>query len=298
MSTPMYEPLQAVPPLTENHVKMAWLLQARQAARSALDAALAVPRRAAGYVGRLIHQLHLDRAASWLRRACGRLAQPLKAASSVLGKTGLVAAATGVVTSPTGRAVLNTAGRTLGKLLGWTARKTYSGIDRVLRSFGKLGNKAADKLFAGVVSLGGKMATVATPVVHRVARLSDPSTTQARVLSGICQSYVIHKLLKGFIGNGWLRLAVELVLVPAVLDSRLWVWTRSTLQQARTRAHGLQEQAQVLVDLQRQEQAEQEPLPFADHLEEVHVVTTVDEPVPSNRAERRTAQRPGKRPQH
>ncbi len=308
MSTPMYEPLQAVPPLTENHVKMAWLLQARQAARSALDAALAVPRRAAGYVGRLIHKLHLDSAASWLRRTAVRLAQPLKAASSVLGKTGLVAAATGVVTSPTGRAVLNTVGRTLGKLIGWTARKTYSGIDRVLRCFGKLGNKAADKMFAGVVSLGGKVATVATPVVHRVARLSDPSTTQARVLSGICQSYVIHKLLKGFIGNGWLRLAVELVLVPAVLDSRIWAWTKGTLQQARTRAHRLQEQAQVLVDLQHQEAAHNEQLlvptdlkdmPVAAGLENVQLPDPASEvPVPSNRAERRAAQRPGKRPQH
>ncbi len=94
-------------------------------------------------------------------------------------------------------------------------------LDRVLPRFGKVGNKAADKLFAGIVSLGGKVAAVAAPVVHRVARLSDPATTQARVLSGICQSYVVHKMLKGFIGNPWLRLGVELVLVPAVLDSRL-----------------------------------------------------------------------------
>jgi hypothetical protein len=67
MSAQMYEPLQAVPPLTENHVKMAWLLQVRRAARTALDAALAIPRKAAGYVGRLIHQLHLDSAVFWLR---------------------------------------------------------------------------------------------------------------------------------------------------------------------------------------------------------------------------------------
>ena len=102
MSAQMYEPLQAVPPLTENSIQMAWLLQARQVARTALDAALAVPRKAAGYVGRLIHKLHLDSAASWLRRAIARLAQPLKAASSALSTSGLLAAAAGVVTSPTG----------------------------------------------------------------------------------------------------------------------------------------------------------------------------------------------------
>ncbi len=40
----------------------------------------------------------------------------------------------------------------LGRLIGWTARNTYSGIDRALRCFGQIGNKAADKLLAGVVS--------------------------------------------------------------------------------------------------------------------------------------------------
>lgn len=295
MSAQMYEPLQAVPPLTNNHVKMAWLLQVQQAARTALDAALAVPRKAAAYVGRAIHKLHLDSAASWLQRRAVRLAQPLRLAGSVLGRTGLLAAATGVVTSPTGRAVLNGVGRLLGNAFGWLARTTYSGIDSALRCFGKVGNIAADKLFAGVVSVGGKVATIAAPVVHRVARLSDPTTTQARVLSGICQSYVVHKLLKGFIGNVWLRLAVEFVLVPAVLDSRLWAWIKGALVEARMRGQQLQEQAQVLVDLERQDGSQVLLVP--DDREDLHVVTTLDEPVPSNRAERRAAQR-SKRPQH
>lgn len=297
MSAQTYESLQAVPPLTQNHVKMAWLLQVRRAARRALDVALAVPRKAAGYVGRLTHQLHLDRAASWLPRVALRLTQPLKAASSALGRSGLVAAAAGIVTSPTGRAVLNKAGRLLGKAFGWLARKVYSGTDRTLRCFGNVGNKAADKLFAGVVSLGGKVATVAAPVVHRVARLSDPQTTQARVLSGICQSYVVHKLLKAFIGSPWVRLLAEVVLVPTVLDSRLWAWVRGALREARTRAQGLREQAQVLVDLERQSDGEQLLLP--DDVDSAYLVTTLeDDPVPSNRAERRAAQRQGKRPQH
>lgn len=117
----------------------------------------------------------------------------------MLGKTGPVAAATGVLTSPAGRAVLNSAGPLLGKFVGWMARETSSGIDRILRCFGKVGNKATDNLFAGVVSFGGRVASVAAPVVHRVTRLSDPSTKQARVLSGICRSYVIYKLLKGWV---------------------------------------------------------------------------------------------------
>jgi hypothetical protein len=298
-----YAQVTQIRPLTEQHVRMAWVLKARDAAHRALNAALAAPRKAAGYLSRAVHALHLDTAVSWLHRAVSRLTRPVAQVASRLGTSGVLAAATGVVTSPTGRALLNTAGRAVGKLLGWVARKTYSGVDRVLRCFGRVGNTAADKLFAGIVSLGGKVATVATPVVHRVARLSDPTTTQARVLSGICQSYVVHKLLRAFIGNAWVRLGIELVLVPAVLDSRLWAWARSTARQARTRAQRLHEQAQVLMDLERQRG---EQLVFPDDVEdvrevrvdEISVVRTVEEmPVPSNRAERRAAQRQGKRSQ-
>jgi hypothetical protein len=93
-----------------------------------------------------------------------------------LGRSGLLAAVTAVVNSPTGRAVVDSAARTLGKTLSWLARTSYSGLDRGLRCFGAAGTKVADKLFAGVVALDGKVATVAAPVVHRVARLSDPAT--------------------------------------------------------------------------------------------------------------------------
>lgn len=293
MSAQMYERLRVVPPLTDNHIKMDWLLRVRRGVRAAFDAALAVPRKAAFYVSRLIQKLHLDSAASWLRRAAARLAQPLKSASSVLGWTGWLASVTGLATSPFGRAALNRGGRLLGKIIGWTARKTYSGIDRVLRCFGKVGNKAADKLFAGVVSLGGKIATVATPVVHRVARLSEPNTAQARALSGICRSFVIHNLLKGFIGNAWLRLLIELVVLPACLDSRLLAGVRGALAKARARTRKPQEQDHVAAeDLERQPDEGDQLVLIPDVMEDVDVVTSLPQgPVPSNRAERRAAQR-------
>ena len=295
MSAQPYEPLHAVPPLGGQKMQMAWLLHAQWAARRALDAALAAPGKAAGYLGRLVHTLHLNRAVSWFGGAAARLLRPMSKLASSLGRTGVLAAAAGLVASPTGRAVVNSVRRTLGGLGGWMARKVYSGLDRVLRCFGKSGNKVADTLFSGIVSLGGRIAAVVGPVVHRVARLSDPHTTQARLLSGICRSYVIHKLLQAFLGNAWLRLLVEAVLLPAVLDSRLVAWTRTTLREARTRAHRLQEQAQVLEDLQRR-QAEDLPLPCPGDLDDVQVVMTLDEPVPANRAERRAAQRHGNRP--
>ena len=208
----------------------------------------------------------------------------------MLGWTGWVASVTGLATSATGRAALNSGGRLLGKLVGGAARKTYSGIDRVLRCFGKAGNNAADKLFAGVVSLGGKIAIVATPVVHRVARLSEPNTAQARAWSGVCRSFVIHKLLKGFVGNAWLRLLIELVVLPGWLETRLLAWVRAAL--ARARARTAQDEGQEGAGSVRHAEDGDQLVLIPDVLDEGHGVThLLKEPVPSNRAERRAAQR-------
>lgn len=287
MSAELFEPLHLVPPATHNQIKMAWLLRAREAARRAVDAALAVPRNAAGFIGRVLHKLHLNKAATALRRLTSKLIRPVAAAASRLGTSGLLAAATGVVTSPTGRAVLGRVGRELGRIGGWMARQAYSGLDRALRCFGKAGNTAADKMFAAVVSVGGKIGSVAAPVVHRVARLTDPASTPVRLLSGLCQSFVVHKLLRGLITNRWLRVLTEVVLIPTVLDRRLWDGARRTWRQAQVRAQQLREQATVLVHLEEEQSiGEQESLFDEDVL------------VPSNRAERRAAQRQNRHPQH
>jgi hypothetical protein len=303
MSTPLYEPLRVTPPLTTNHVRMAWVLRAQEAGRKALDAALAAPRKVAGYLRRAVHALHLDAAASWLRRIALRAARPLVAVASRLGTSGVLAGATALITSRTGRSLLNSTLRATGRTLSWTARAAYSLLDRGLRCFGRVGNQAADKLFGGVVSLGGKVAAVAAPVVHRVARLSNPAAPQARVVSALCRSYLLHRLLKGFVGNPWLRLLIEAVLIPAVIDSRLAVWLRGVLQEARTRAQTLQEQARVVVELQRQETAQAEQLLLPTELTDLPVAAGAEDvqlpvaeiPAPGNRAERRAAQR--KRPQ-
>ncbi len=190
---------------------------------------------------------------------------------------------------------MNSAARTLGTLVSWVGRTTYSGVDRGLRCFGAAGNKVADKLFAGVVALGGKVATVATPVVHRVARLSDPATPQARLLSALCRSYALHRLLKGLLGNTWLRLVVEAVLIPAVVDSRLAASIRTALQETRVRPQRLREQAVVVEDLLEDDTVPASGMPTSMQVEQLILPKDIEEVVPTNRAERRVAQRQGKR---
>ncbi len=152
MSAQVYEPLRVVAPATVNQAGMAWVVQAREAGRRALDAARAVPRTADCYIAQVAHKVHIDAALSWSRRVALRVSRPVLHVASKIGAGGSVAALVGTVTSTTGRAVLSRVGRAVDTALGWVARKTYSGFDGVLGCFGKPGQKAADKLFAGVVS--------------------------------------------------------------------------------------------------------------------------------------------------
>jgi hypothetical protein len=205
---------------------------------------------------------------------------------------------TAVVTSPTGQAVLTAAGRALHTGDGWLARKAYSLLDRGLRCFGARGNKAADKLFAALVSVGGRVAEMAAPVVHRVARFSDAQAPHMRLLSSLVRSYALHRVLKAFVANPWLRLLVEAVLVPAVLDSRAAAWLRVGVREARVRAERLREQADTLSDLDHSDQATTATAADLKRVVEDDDLTAPDDvPIPSNRAERRAAARQQRRHQ-
>ncbi len=292
MSAQTYEPLRMVPPLDQQH-RIGVLLRLRSSARKAMDAALATPRKAAGYVSRLIMSSRLGAATSWLRRVASRLIQPLLSLSHRLAATGVVAGITSAVTSPTGQKVLKKAGLLFGRACGWLARTVYSGVDHGLRMFGRSGNKAADLLFAGVVSIGGKVAAVAAPVVHRVTRFSDPQAAHIRLLSGVARSVFVHRLLKAFIGNPLVRLLVEGVLLPVALDSRATAWLRAQVRVLRQRAALLHEQAETLTAEATLRPADMgtDPTPVADAPMPPWQELDADEPVATNRAERRAQQR-------
>jgi hypothetical protein len=295
-TTSTYEPLYAVPPQTPQQAHMALLLRIRDIARAAHDAAVSAPRRAAGFVKRLVQSASMSRAGQWLRRVLTRIVRPLAAVAARLSRT-WIGAAVAVVSSPTGRAVLDAAAGALGKGVRWFARSGYDLVDRGLRLFGKPGNQVADNLFSASVTLGGRLASIAAPVVHRVARLADPATPHVRVISALSRSYVLHRLCKGLFGNSVLQVAMEAALIPAVLDSRLAVWLRTVLRQIRTRAEALKAQDAVVAELPTV------PEVVDDHvaeqlLDEASMHDEVLEtPVPMNRAERRAAERQQRRHQ-
>lgn len=298
MSAQPYEPLRLAPPL-DQHSRLGWLLSIRRLARRAWDAALAAPRSAAGYVGRLYRSTPLTGGGSWLRRAAGRLLKPLVTITSRLGKTGLVAGLLTVATSPTARRLIKKAGSTCVRGLSWLAGGIYSGIDRGLRLFGKPGNKVADALFAVVVQVGGHIALVAAPVVHRVARLTDPQAPHIQVLTGISRSFLLHRLLKALISNGLVRVLVEGLAMPALLDSKIAHWLRGQFGILRARAAGLQEQAVTVSQLpvEGRETPSRISNTSSSRSRPDNSPATVgrsvvdDDLEPSNRAERRAQQR-------
>lgn len=295
MSTQTYEPLRVVPPLKDRD-GMAWLLHLRRLARQARDAVLAAPRAAMAYVGRLAGSARLRSASGWLRWLAGQVSRPLSAAMDRLGAAGLTAG----LTSPTGQQVIGKTSRLAGRVVGWLTRGLYSAIDRGLRLFGKPGNKVADRLFDAVVSAGGKVAAVAAPVVHRVARVTDPQSAHVRMLAGISRSYFLHRALKAVIGNSVVRFLVEGVLLPAALDSRAAQWLRRQLRVLKQRAASLSEQAQALPRLTGGNVPEAGGAPAASRpgrpvvdlpLPEWEALNDDDFPIPSNRAERRAQDR-------
>ncbi len=295
---PTYEPLRLTPPL-EQRSRMAWLLTVRRLARRALDAALAAPRSAAQYVGRLYRSTRLVGVGSWLRGLTGRIIQPVLTTTSRLGKTGVIAGLLTLATSPIARRLLHKAGGSCLRPLSWLARTASTGIDRGLRLFGKAGNRAADALFALVVTVGGRVAAVASPVVHRIARFADPQTPHIRVLAGISRSYFLHRALQALISNGLVRLLVEGMLIPTFMDSRIACWVHRQVQILRTRAACLQEQAVTVPDLPaearngrtRPSGGESSRDPSVLSPDRALPLIKDDEPRPSNRAERRAQER-------
>lgn len=285
MSIPMHDPLRVVPPPTYIKTRMSWLLRLRRAARRGLDAALAVPRAAAGYMSRLTGYLRLQGTLRFLQNRTARVIRPLGGLGQRLGGSGAAAAVIVLLTSDSGRAIVRRTGRAVGRGLSWIGRTAYGLVDRCLRCLGRPGQKAADALFSVTVRFGGRLAVVAAPVVHQVAGLTDPTSPFLRLLSGLSRSYLLHRLVKGVVSNRLLRSVAEAVMVPAILDSRLVVWLRDQVRQTRVRVEAL-----------RRQEDDVDQLPLLDE-DNQPVVEDWEPPIPSNRADRRAAQRQqGKRP--
>ncbi len=220
------EPLRAVPPLDGQRRRFALLLQLKDAVHTARDAATVATGQAAAFLARLVTRLHLQTPLGWVRQTASRVLSTARLVARTLGTSGAAAAAVALVTSPTGRSALRPFVTATASAIRRGTRTAARSVDRALRLFGAPGHQAADYLSSQTAHLQLRLGELA-PLTGRGAWLLDVDAPHARLVAGLARSYLLHLALRAAIRNAVVRLVVEGVLVPLVVNSRLGQWLRS-----------------------------------------------------------------------
>lgn len=174
MSTGTYNrPLHAVPTPPEQKAQFAFLLAARRRAHQALDALLALPRRAAGWALRHLRTL-VDGATDHHLLGWAR-AGPRGAATLVRGAELAPLAAALLSTPPIWRATASLA-RAAGSALASFSRGLWNRVTELLRRGGVTGDRVARALSsAGDTLVGAARAVASHPaarsVIHALSSL-------------------------------------------------------------------------------------------------------------------------------
>ncbi len=216
-----HEPLRAVPSLDGQRRRFALLLQLKNAVHTARDAAAVTSGQAAAFLARLMTRLHLQTPLSWVRSSAARVSSTAGLVARRLGMSGAAAAAVAVLTSPTARRALRplvTATARTGQSIVWAAART---ADRGLRLFGAPGSRVADALGRQVAHLQVRLDQLLAPLARDRAGLLDPAAAHVRLVAGLARSYLLHLLLRASIRSTVLRLLVEGVVLPLLVNSRL-----------------------------------------------------------------------------
>ncbi len=216
-----YEPLCAVPPVVDQQLRFALLLELKHALNAARDAVASVTGRAAGVLRRLATRLHLPVPVAWLRGAASQLRSSVPAVSRVLGRSGRVAVAVAVLSSPAARRTLQPVLITVGAAARRAANAFGRLPDRTLRLFGQPGQQAAEQLSGRARALRSRLADFATPTRVQLARLLDPDAPHLQLAAGLARSYLLHLALRSAFRSAVVRLLVESIVIPLLLDTGL-----------------------------------------------------------------------------
>ncbi len=226
-----HEPLRAVPPLDGQRRRFALLLQLKDALHTARNAAAVASGQAAAFLARLVTRLHLQTPLSWVRSTTAHVISTGGLVARRLGMPGAAAAAAAVavVTSPTAR-------RALRPLVAGTACTAQSVLwaaaraaDRGLRLFGAPGSRVADALGRQVAHLQVRLDQLLAPLAQRRAELVHPAAAHVRLVAGLARSYLLHLTLRATIRSAVVRLLVEGVVLPLLVNSRLGQSLRSVV---------------------------------------------------------------------
>lgn len=226
MSTATYNrPLHAVPTPPEQKAQFAFLLAARRRAHQALDALLALPRRAAGWALRNLRTL-LDGATD--HHLLGWASAGLRGAATLVRGVGLAPLAAALLsTPPIWRATASLA-RAAGSAIVSFSRGFWTRVKGLLRRGGATGDRVARALSSAGDTLVGTARAVAShpvaqPVIHALSSL-------AGLVRPLSHSLVAHRLLGLLVPALWVRVALELLAIPLLLAPGLPAAIRSGLQ--------------------------------------------------------------------
>ncbi len=172
--------------------------------------------------------------------------------------------------------------------------------DRGLRLFGAPGRRVADALGGQVAHLLVRLTDVLAPLARRWAWLVRPAAPHVRLVAGLARSYLLHLLLRTTIRSTIVRLLVEGVLMPLLVNSRLGQSLRSVVAPPHPSpgTAGRKTGPEVEADLAATEAGPRPADLRAGDTETPDVASAPDEdeeppaaPEPLNRAERRAQQR-------
>ncbi len=219
-----HEPLRAVPPLDGQRLRFALLLQLQGALHAARDAATAT---ATAFLARLATRLHLATPLGWVRQTASRVLSAAGLVARSLSRSGAAAAAAAVVTSPTGRSALRRVVTATASVTRRATRTAACFLARTLRLCGAPGHQAADYLSSQTAHLQLRLGELLASLTAHGPWLLNVDAPHARLVAGLARGYLLHLALRAAIRNTIVRLLVEGVLVPLVVNSRLGQWLRS-----------------------------------------------------------------------
>ncbi len=224
-----YEPLRAVPPLDGQRLRFALLLQLKDGLHAARDAAAVAGGQAAGFLARLVTRLHLQTPLGWVRSTTARVISTAGLVARRLGMSGAAAAAVAILTSPTAQRALRPLVTATASTAQSMLRTAAGTADRGLRLFGAPGHRAADALSRQVAHLQVRLDQLLAPLARRWAWLVHPAAAHVRLVAGLARSYLLHLLLRTTVRSTVLRLLVEGVVLPLLVNSRLGQSLRSVV---------------------------------------------------------------------
>jgi hypothetical protein len=285
MSTAMAEPLRAVPPLTEVRARFAHMLAVRETLRRAADKSAKLPRQAATYVWRLLQASHLQHLA-------GRVPNLFNTATTWLGRAEVASVLIGIGTTRRGQNALATVATAVGRSTAAAACAACQALEQGMRLFGHPGVRAADRFAVVTSRIGRRVQELTTVASNRAASAMKPESIHIRVAAALSQSYLLHRALQRLIPGRLLRVTVETLLVPEVVNRRAAWHLYSMLRQRPGRRVTPPPPKTVVVADAHASDEDPRPGGFGPHdAAPQSTPTPALVPAPVNRAERRAAQR-------